>query len=154
MENLSRMITNIFRAFLPLFAVVLLTLGSTQAIFAANKAKHKVVIQISTNDPKIHKMALSNAVNVQKLLGMDNVVVEIVAYGPGLGLLTTESKQALRVKSLALQNITFSACGYTMAKIERKTGKKLKLTEGVKKVNVGVARIMELQEQGYSYVRP
>ena len=147
----------ILRSLLPLFAAILLTLGSTQSIFAANtakQAKHKVVIQISTDDTKVQKFALGNAVNVQKLLGMDNVIVEIVAHGPGLSLVTANSKLAIHVKSLALQKITFSACENTMAKIERKTGKKLKLTKGVKKVTLGVARIIELQEQGYSYVRP
>ncbi len=41
-----------------------------------------------------------------------------------------------------------------MAKVEEKTGKKPQLTDGVKVVKAGVIRIMELQEEGYSYVRP
>ena len=115
---------------------------------------HKLVIQVSTADALTQKIALNNAVNLQKEMGMDNVKIEIVAYGHGLGLLTTKSPEAARVKSLAMQNITFSACGNTMAKIEKKTGKKPKLTEGVGVVSAGVTRIMTLQEQGYSYVRP
>ena len=142
------------------FLVALITglcliLGAAQSSFAADSAKkHKVVIQVSTDDPKVQAIALNNAVNVQKLMGIDNIEIEIVAYGPGLGLLTTKSKESERVKSLALQDITFSACGNTMAKVEKKTGKKVQLTEGVKVVEAGVARIMELQEQGYSYIRP
>jgi len=142
------------------FLVALITglcliLGAAQSSFAADSTKkHKVVIQVSTDDPKVQAIALNNAVNVQKLMGIDNIEIEIVAYGPGLGLLTPKSKEAERVKSLAVQDITFSACGNTMAKIEKKTGKKVQLTEGVKVVEAGVARIMELQEQGYSYIRP
>jgi intracellular sulfur oxidation DsrE/DsrF family protein len=52
------------------------------------------------------------------------------------------------------EEITFSACNNTMKKIAKKTGKKPHLTKGVKIVPAGVIRIMELQEQGYSYVRP
>ena len=37
---------------------------------------------------------------------MDNVIIEIVAYGPGLGLMIKNSKQADRVSSLAMQDIT------------------------------------------------
>jgi len=85
---------------------------------------------------------------------MDNVEIEIVAYGPGLGLLTPKNKQAARVKSLAMQNITFSACQNTMNKVKKKKGHLPKLTEGVGQVKAGVARIMELQEQGYAYIRP
>lgn len=144
-----------FRILMSLVLGMFLVLGAAQSSFAADSGKkHKVVIQVSTDDARTQKIALNNAVNLQKLLGIDNVDIEIVAYGPGLGLLTTKSKEAKRVKSLALQDITFSACGNTMKKVEKKTGKTPQLTEGVKKVEAGVARIMELQEQGYSYIRP
>ena len=137
---------------LPLVGVGLLLGAFSTAI--AGDAPHKLVIQVSTDDARTQKIALNNAVNLQKLYGMDNVSIEVVAYGPGLGILTTKSKEAKRVKSLAMQNIKFSACGNTMAKVEKKTGKKPQLTEGVGTVKAGVARIMALQEQGYAYLRP
>ena len=129
----------------------LLLIGNIQA---ANDKLHKLVIQVSTDDPRTQKIALNNAVNLQKLYGMDNVVIEIVAYGPGLGLMTSNSKQASRVESLAMQDITFSACQNTMNKMAKKTGKKPVLLEGVRVVPAGVARLMEAQEQGYAYIRP
>jgi len=117
-------------------------------------SKNKIVIQVSTDDSKTQTIALNNAVNLQKEFGLDNIEIEVVAYGPGLGLLTTGSKQSKRVKSLAMQNIHFSACGNTMEKITQKTGKKPELTEGVQVVKAGVSRIMQLQQNGYAYVRP
>jgi hypothetical protein len=136
---------------LPVLGASLL-LGATNA--SAEESKHRLVIQVSTSDEQTQKIALNNAVNLQKLYGMDNVDIEIVAYGPGLGMLTTKSAEAPRIKSLALQNITFSACGNTMDNIEKKTGKKPQLVEGVGTVKAGVARIIALQEEGYSYIRP
>ncbi len=127
---------------------------AAQAADAGFGAKHKVVIQVSTDDPRTQRIALNNAVNLQKRYGIDNVEVEIVAYGPGLSLLTRKSPQAARVRSLAMQNIRFSACGNTMRKVTKKTGHRPQLVEGVKVVPAGVARIIELQEQGYAYVRP
>jgi len=97
---------------------------------------------------------LNNAVNLQKLYGVDNIQIEIVAYGPRLVLLTKKSGLAQRVESLAMQDITFSACGNTMKKVASKTGNMPKLLEGVGQVTAGVARIMELQQQGYAYIRP
>ena len=134
--------------------VMLNLMALSTAVVTADDIKNKLVIQVSTDDPRTQKIALNNAVNLQKLYGIDNVVIEIVAYGPGLGLLTKKSKQAKRVESLALQDITFSACENTMAKAEKKSGKKPKLLEGVTSVTAGVARIMELQQQGYAYIRP
>lgn len=69
-------------------------------------------------------------------------------------MLTTSYADSARVKSLVMQNIKFSACENTMAKIQKKTGTLPVLTDGVGKVKAGVARIVELQESGYSYLRP
>jgi intracellular sulfur oxidation DsrE/DsrF family protein len=121
---------------------------------AGMDAKHKIVIQVSTDDPRTQTIALNNAVNMQKLYGLDEIEIEIVAYGPGLGLLTKKSGQADRVESLAMQEITFSACGNTMKKVAKKSGNMPVLLEGMTEVTSGVARIMELQEQGYAYLRP
>ncbi|MGD8592844.1 MAG: DsrE family protein [Gammaproteobacteria bacterium] len=134
--------------------IALFVVPSVNAEMTNSDIKNKIVIQVSTDDPRTQTIALNNAVNLQKDYGMDNVVIEIVAYGPGLGMLTQENKQSSRVKSLAMQNIQFSACGNTMAKVTKKTGKEPKLTEGVQVVKAGVSRIMELQQNGYAYVRP
>lgn len=135
-------------------SIAMFLLPTVNAEMVDNNIQNKIVIQVSTDDPRTQTIALNNAVNLQKDYGMDNVVIEIVAYGPGFGLLTQGNKQASRVKSLAMQNIHFSACGNTMAKISEKTGKEPKLTEGVQVVKAGVSRIMELQQDGYAYVRP
>ena len=137
----------------------LLLMLSSMLMFSAqlsadSHTKNKLVIQVSTDDPRTQKIALNNAVNLQKLYGIDNITIEIVAYGPGLGLMTTKSGQADRVTSLAMQDITFSACGNTMKKVAKKSGKMPELLEGVGQVTAGVARIMELQQQGYAYIRP
>jgi intracellular sulfur oxidation DsrE/DsrF family protein len=115
---------------------------------------HKIVFQVSDADETTQHLTLNNAVNIQKHYGPENVEVVIVAYGPGLSILTKKSKEAERVKSLAIQGITFDACNNTMKAIEKKTGKMPVLTDGVKIVPAGVARIVELQEQGYAYIKP
>ena len=141
--------------------IKLLLLGLLMAMAAGcasgpqSDGVHRMVIQVSTDDPRTQTIALNNAVNLQKELGAGNVEVEIVAYGPGLTLLMRQSRQARRVASMAMYDeFTFSACNNTMKKFQRKKGKMPKLIEGVKVVPAGVLRIMSLQEQGYSYLRP
>lgn len=133
-----------------IFLMMLIT-GSSAS--AADEV-HKLVIQVSTDDVRTQNIAMNNAVNLQKSLGQDNIIIEIVAYGPGLSMLTPESPASKRVPSLAQQDITFSACGNTKTKMEKKSGKEVVLVEGVQIVPAGVLRIMELQEQGYAYIRP
>lgn len=140
---ISRCVSSVLIAFL------ILPIGAV-----AEDKVQKLVVHVPQDDPKSWVQALNIASNVPKLLGLDNVVVEVVAQGPGLKLLTDKSPHADRVKSIAMNDVTFSACGQTMAAIARKTGKEPVLLEGVTKVNGGVPRIMDLQEEGYSYVRP
>ncbi len=140
---MKKLIVNIF------LMLTLLNVGA----FAFEKL-HKVVIQVSSADAKTQGIALNNTVNLQKLYGIDNIAIEIVAFGPGLSILTKGSKQNARVESLAMQEVTFSACMNTMDKIKAKTGKLPILSEGVGTVRAGAARIIELQEEGYAYLRP
>ncbi len=136
------------------FLVLVSSLVLTANLYGEDLKQHKVVIQVSSDDKATRTLALNNAANLQELYGIDNITVEIVAYGAGLGILTADYEDATRVKSLAMQNITFSACGNTMKKIAKKSGKEPVLTEGVQVVKAGVGQIIELQEQGYSYIRP
>jgi hypothetical protein len=137
------------------FMAAVLVFSITQ-VWAADsmEPKHRIVIQVSSSDAQTQKLALNNVVNLQKHYGIDNVKIELVAYGPGLSILTPKNKEKSRVESLAMQDITFSACANTMAAIEKKTGKKVVLDKGVGVVPGGVVRISELQEEGYSYIRP
>lgn len=134
--------------------MTLFVLAGQQTLASDDGPKHKLVIQVSTDDVRTQNIAMNNAVNLQKALGQDNVAIEIVAYGPGLTMLTPKSPASKRVPNLAMQDITFSACGNTKAKMEEKSGKMVTLVDGVQIVQAGVLRIMELQEQGYAYVRP
>jgi len=130
---------------------------TAQPVLAADNhsmAEHKIVFQISSSDPVTQNLVLNNAVNIRKHYGRDNVDVVVVAYGPGLSVLTAKNKQADRVKSLAKEGITFDACHNTMMAIKKKTGKLPNLTEGVKIVPAGVAQIIDLQNKGYNYIRP
>lgn len=131
---------------------MLLSAPVTAAEFS--EPKYKVVIQVSDDNARTQNIAMNNAVNLQKHYGMDNVAVEIVAYGPGLSMLIAGGKQSQRVESLAKQDIVFSACGNTMKRIEQKDGKAVMLSQGVQVVPAGVSRIIELQADGYGYVRP
>lgn len=135
-----------------LFTVAAVT--PTQAASVSKDGKHQVVIQVSSGDEATQNLALNNVANLQEALGIDNVEIEVVAYGPGLSILTKANKEGQRVESLAVQGVTFSACGNTIKGVTKKTGKEPVLLKGVKVVPGGVVRLMELQEKGYSYVRP
>jgi len=67
---------------------------------------------------------------------------------------TSPVKERVAVMSLANPNLIFSACGNTHARMSKKAGKEVVLLSEARKVPSGVIRLIELQEQGYSYIRP
>ncbi len=125
----------------------------------AEGVKHYVAIHVDQNDPKVMNMALNNAVNVTNYYESkgDTVEIELVAYGPGLNMFVQgKSPVADRISVLSLQldNLSFSACGNTHRKMIEKTGGDVPLMSEATVVPSGVVRLIELQEQGYAYVRP
>ncbi len=114
-------------------------------------AEHAVVFHISTGDGFAQKLVLNNAQNLQRFYGPDKVQIEIVAYGPGLRTLFKENSQFDRIQSMADAGIEFSACANTMRNMGRETAS---LHKAAKIVPGGVVRIMELQEAGWTYIRP
>ena len=117
-------------------------------------SEHRLIIQINTDDPRTQDIALSNIVNLQKHYGIDNIEIEVVAYGPGLHMLTSKSKVTQRITSLMQSDVVFTACGNTMDTIHESTGVRPEVIDGVESVQTGLARIIELQEAGWSYVKP
>ena len=113
--------------------------------------KHRVIIQVSDNDPAKWTLALSNARNVQQDLGKNNVQIEIVAYGPGLGMLKAESKVADRLAQALDNDVGLLACENTMTntKVSRDD-----MYGGIAYVKAGVTHIMKRQQEGWAYIRP
>jgi intracellular sulfur oxidation DsrE/DsrF family protein len=127
---------------------------------AANqKQPHRLVVQVDVNDPAVMNLALNNVINVAQhysALGQ-KVEIEVVAYGPGLHVLrddTSPVKARIKSMSEAMPQLAFSACGNTRENMTRAEAKDIPLISQAKVVDAGVVRLMELQERGWSYLRP
>ena len=135
---------------LPL-APLLGRMGAAQAQPAAQARPHKVVIQVSDADPAKWALALSNASNIQQDLGSDQVAIEIVAYGPGIGLLKLESVLGARISEAIAAGVSVQACENTM-----RTQKRVRddMLPRIGHVPAGVVQLMKRQNEGYAYIRP
>jgi intracellular sulfur oxidation DsrE/DsrF family protein len=120
---------------------------------------HKLAIQVDQNDKAVMHLALNNAKNVLDYYNAkgERVDIEIVAYGPGLHMLRTDTspvKERIGPMSLENPSVKFIACGNTQANQSKAEGKPVMLLSEAKVVPSGVVRLMELQKQGYAYIRP
>ena len=139
----------------------LLSMPLVSGSFAADAKSHRVSIQVDQNDPQVMNLALNNASNVIEYYRAKNeeVDVDIVTYGPGLHMLRDDTSpvkdRIKRLKELAFPGkIQFSACNNTRQNMEKAEGKAVSIISDATIVPSGVVRLMELQEQGWSYVRP
>jgi intracellular sulfur oxidation DsrE/DsrF family protein len=126
---------------------------------AAEKKAHRLIVQVNANDPALMNLALNNVANVEQYYTNkgERVEIQIVTFGPGLHMLREDTSPVKeRIKQLAdtSPSVSFIACGNTRANMSRVEKKEIPLISEATVVKSGVVRVMELQEQGWSYVRP
>ena len=117
-------------------------------------AEHKIVLQLSDNDPRKQGLVLSVTSNLMKFYDPDKVAIEIVAFGPGIELLKPDNPNRKMVESLVAQGARFDICLNTVDTLERESGKRPEFIAAATPVQIGVAQILSLTENGYTLVRP
>jgi intracellular sulfur oxidation DsrE/DsrF family protein len=150
------------RQFLSLLGMSLggtgLTLSKAQAHHTdthfEDKSAHKLVYQCNKADHDYIDHILFSCGEMLRKYG-DDIELVVSALGPGLNLLVKRPKRPIsplqqqRVKSLAAYGVHFQACGNTMISMH---WTEADLLDEATLVPIGVDAIMQLQEQGYSYI--
>jgi intracellular sulfur oxidation DsrE/DsrF family protein len=120
---------------------------------------HRLSVQVDVNDPATMNLALNNVSNAAQHYSEmgQKVEIEVVAFGPGLHMLRDDTSPVkARIKSMSetMPELTFSACGNTRENMAKVEAKDIPLISQAKVTKSGVVRLMELQERGWSYLRP
>jgi intracellular sulfur oxidation DsrE/DsrF family protein len=158
----SRLIACAVAAFAIVFGSPGLAIAETRSsptpAHATNERVHRVVIQITQNEPAIMNMALNNAENMLRHYEEkgEKIEIEFVAYGAGLNMFRSDTSP-VKDRLVGLggdKRITFSGCGNTLSNQSRMENKEIALVPEARIVSTGIARIVELEEQGWTYVRP
>jgi intracellular sulfur oxidation DsrE/DsrF family protein len=128
---------------------------------AAEPKQHRVAIQVDQNDPDVMNLALNNATNIMEQYKSkgETVQVEIVTYGPGLHMLRADTSPVKdRIKQIMdasfPSEIKLSACNNTKEGMEKREGHAISIIPQARLVPSGAVRLIELQEDGWSYLRP
>ncbi|HEY9149097.1 MAG TPA: hypothetical protein VIQ22_08785 [Gammaproteobacteria bacterium] len=140
-----------------LWLTLLMAIMFSPIAMAAEKpfAEHKVVLQISDDDPFKQTLVLNVANNIIEAYGSDNVDVQVVAFGPGLRLLFDDNDSKPRIKSLVDNaGVGFHACKNTIANMGKLLGEPPEINALATTDSGGVARILALRKQGYELIKP
>lgn len=130
-------------------ALMMGALALPATALAADKAK--MVVQVSESNPATWNLALNNIKNIQSELGKSNVELELVAYGPGIGMLKADAEVANRVEEAVDSGVHVVACQNTM-RAQKLTKQDMNAKVGY--VPSGVVEILRRQQEGYAYLRP
>ncbi|MCG7199687.1 hypothetical protein MD273_08115 [Marinobacter pelagius] len=141
-----------------LFGVLLLVgAASVQAEHATDSkpfAEKFLLLQLSDGESEKQDKVLSIAGNLLEYYGPDAIDIEITTFGPGVRLLYADNSRQERISSLMAQGVRFTVCMNTIDTIERETGNRPELHPESIPVDVGVAHILDVVEEGYVLVRP
>ncbi len=117
-------------------------------------AAHKIVMQISDRDPFKQTLVLNVTSNLIKYYGLGNIVIEVVAFGPGSRLLLKGNANTQRIQNLMKNGVRFTTCGNTLNNFKKHLGYMPAVMKGVKIAPAGAARILQLESAGYQHMKP
>ncbi len=112
--------------------------------------RNRALFQVTENDPARWNLILNNMNALREDVGAEGVEIELVAYGPGLLMLTADSSVKQRLADAIRKGVQVNACQNTM--------KGMKFTPAdmapdIGYVSSGVVEVMRKQQQGWAYIR-
>ncbi|MEZ4756304.1 MAG: DsrE family protein [Flavobacteriales bacterium] len=134
-----------------LLLLSLLALGLFTTAQAQDQAprQHRIVMQLVSGDTLVHKGLMRQLGNM--LEAAPTMQLEVVCHGPGMDLLMSDrSTVADKVKHFRERGIVFLACENT---IKEKQLDRSKVLPEAGYVEAGIIRIVERQEDGWSYIK-
>jgi hypothetical protein len=130
-----------------------------KAVAQEKKKHHKLTLHVDQNDPAVMKLALGNSRNAQEYYESvgEEVAIEIVAYSQGLHMLrddTSPVKEEIKATRAKVPQLALAACNNTKRAMEKAEGKPVPIIAEATIVPAGVVRLVELQEEGFKYIKP
>lgn len=153
------------RQFLSMLGLSGITLGSTGLgmkkahahhtdTHFEDKSSHQLVYQLNKADHEYIESVLFSCGEMLRKYG-DDIELVITAFGPGIHVLGKKPGRPIpaihqqRVQSLMQYGVRFQACGNTMKSLN---WTEKDIIDGAQIVPIGADGIMQLQEQGFSYI--
>ena len=122
---------------------------AARAQAASTPGRERIVVQVSTPDPRMWNQALNYVENLREVYGADKVEIELVALGLGIGVLKLDSTQATRVADALKAGVHVSACEVTM---RRQNLKREDMLANLGYVPAGLGQIIRRQREGWAYI--
>jgi uncharacterized protein len=158
-EGMKMFVRSVLTSLVSLLAVTLCSLPISAHEINEEDGVHRLALQISDNDPVKMTSVLNIAANVSRAYGDEGEEVEIkvIVFNAGIHMLRTDTSPiAKRLKSYtqSMPNVTFYACDNTLHSMARSEGKEPEIFDFAEHVTAGVVTLIQLNETGWTLVRP
>lgn len=119
----------------------------------------RIVIHVNFADAEQLNYVLNNIENIHEFYHARTIEVEIrvVCHGPGLTMVRADIspvKERLMAVDDKIESLTFLACSNTIDRVAKSQGKRPAILEQATIVEAGLPEIIELQREGWIYVKP
>lgn len=118
------------------------------------QSAHRLVFQCNKADPDYLESLLFACAELLRKYG-DDIELVIAAFGPGINLIAERPVRPVskihqqRARSLHEYGVRFQACGNTMKSLKWSDSDVFAFAEHVP---IGIDGVMQLQEEGFSYI--
>ena len=114
---------------------------------------HKVVFHVDWDDPETFNLALANIANLFKAVPPDRCRVALLVNGPAVQLLTAERIRPFAevLEPLLAKGVDLQVCRNALARFEVDPGT---LHPGCRVIPAGIPALIELQDDGFAYIKP
>lgn len=114
--------------------------------------EYRALFHLDEDAPEKFNETLNNIRNLLVDLEAENVDVELVANGKGvLSLLNSNQAQAIRVRNLADEGVSFTVCANSLKHLKIDAAD---LMPQAIIVPAGVGELVRKQSQGWAYIKP
>ncbi len=122
----------------------------TGSVVAQKKSnKHRVVIQLTSEDTLVHKSLIKQLNNI--LTAAPDTKIEVVCHGPGINILIIDKTIVQdKIQQMKKKGVIFIACENTLK--ERNIAKE-KIIPEAGFVPSALVEIITKQEEGWSYIK-
>ena len=138
--------------------VVLDSGGRGQAPANAQSQETRIVVHVTDGDMNKASDLLDEVEGLLAAYERDGrpLRVEVVSHGKGLALLReglSTQKERIRKLSQHYQNLTFVACLNTIERLRVEKGIEVKLVPEAEVTRAGIARVVKLRREGWTYIK-
>lgn len=110
---------------------------------------YRVVFQLARAGTEFHEAVLRNVRNVAA--DLDDVAIRLIAHGEGIEFVTGQTVGHAALREALEAGVDVQACRNTL---RRKEIPESTVLPGVRLVPAGLAELVRLQHEGWSYIHP